>query len=321
MRWSVAVAFVGRHLLQEGRHRPELGSEGRSACKIVDADHPAADRFRPRRRPLVFAQIADSGQLVLPRLPLDAVGPRQADLARQGRRLRSSSGRSDRRSTARTRCPRRADGHARYGAPRGHHHRRRRPDRGPRRRVVVHRLEGLAPGTDVRRSAGSHVTHARPPRGELLCRFATVNDVHFGEVEAGRIDDDPTGPIQRAAPGEPPYPETMNRGAVAEIAALDARRRDREGRPDQRRSARGVGGVRGRATAARSATGCTWCAATTTPTRARPTTPATSGSSCPAWRSRCSTPSSPPQTTGTLTAEQLDWLDDARRRRRPARCS
>ena len=27
------------------------------------------------------------------------------------------------------------------------------------------------------------------PRGALRCRFATVNDVHFGEVEAGRIDD------------------------------------------------------------------------------------------------------------------------------------
>jgi 3',5'-cyclic AMP phosphodiesterase CpdA len=45
--------------------------------------------------------------------------------------------------------------------------------------------------------------------------------VHFGEVECGRIDDNPEGPIQRAAPGDPPYPEVMNSAAVAEIAALD----------------------------------------------------------------------------------------------------
>ncbi|MCZ7627979.1 MAG: hypothetical protein M5U19_02280 [Microthrixaceae bacterium] len=28
-----------------------------------------------------------------------------------------------------------------------------------------------------------------PRFGELLCRVATVNDVHFGETEAGRIGD------------------------------------------------------------------------------------------------------------------------------------
>ncbi len=59
------------------------------------------------------------------------------------------------------------------------------------------------------------------PEGQLLCRFGTVNDLHFGEVECGKIDDDPHGPIQRVEPGEPPYPETMNRAAVAEMAATD----------------------------------------------------------------------------------------------------
>jgi 3',5'-cyclic-AMP phosphodiesterase len=83
----------------------------------------------------------------------------------------------------------------------------------------AHRFEGLEPdtaytflGTDVR-------TLPRPP-GELLCRVATVNDVHFLETVCGRIDDHPIGPILRAGPGEPPYPETMNRGAVAEIEAI-----------------------------------------------------------------------------------------------------
>jgi 3',5'-cyclic AMP phosphodiesterase CpdA len=60
-----------------------------------------------------------------------------------------------------------------------------------------------------------------PPEGELLCRFATVNDVHFGELEAGRIDDLTDGPIRRAEPGAPPYPDVMNQAAAAEIAAID----------------------------------------------------------------------------------------------------
>ena len=62
-------------------------------------------------------------------------------------------------------------------------------------------------------------TLARPP-GELLARVATVNDVHFGETECGRIDDHPDGPIVRPEPGAAPYPELMNRAAVAEIAAV-----------------------------------------------------------------------------------------------------
>ena len=48
-----------------------------------------------------------------------------------------------------------------------------------------------------------------------------MNDVHFGEVEAAASTTARSGPIQRVEPGEPPYPETMNRGAVAEIAAID----------------------------------------------------------------------------------------------------
>jgi 3',5'-cyclic-AMP phosphodiesterase len=86
--------------------------------------------------------------------------------------------------------------------------------------LTVTRLEGLAPAT-THTVGGHEVTTLARPDGALLCRFATVNDVHFGEVEAGRIDDHTDGPIQRAEPGEPPYPETMNRGAVDEIAGID----------------------------------------------------------------------------------------------------
>ena len=86
--------------------------------------------------------------------------------------------------------------------------------------LEVHRAEELRPGTEYDLFGFTVRTLDRPP-GELLARIATVNDVHFGEVECGRIDDDPGGPIQRVGPGEPPYPETMNRGAAREIEALD----------------------------------------------------------------------------------------------------
>ena len=84
----------------------------------------------------------------------------------------------------------------------------------------VRRYDGLATDEDHDLDGVSVRTLARPA-GQLLCRFATVNDVHFGEVEAGRIDDLPDGPIRRAEPGADPYPEVMNRAAAAEIAAID----------------------------------------------------------------------------------------------------
>lgn len=84
----------------------------------------------------------------------------------------------------------------------------------------VHRFEDLRPDTDHEFLGRSVRTLSRPP-GELLCRFATVNDVHFGEVECGRMSDDSRGPIQRSRPGERPYVEIMNRAAVDEISAID----------------------------------------------------------------------------------------------------
>src|SRR5690606_28144257 len=85
-------------------------------------------------------------------------------------------------------------------------------------------------GTEVRRHAGLSADTAYelegvplrtlPAPGELLCRFATVNDVHFGETEAGVIEGVET-PVLRVRKGAEPYPEVMNRGAVAEIAAID----------------------------------------------------------------------------------------------------
>jgi hypothetical protein len=85
--------------------------------------------------------------------------------------------------------------------------------------TTVHRIDDLSPGTEVHVD-GVAVRTLVTPSGELLSRFATVNDVHFGEVEAGRIDEHPQGPIQRVSPEDTPYPETMNHGAVAEIADI-----------------------------------------------------------------------------------------------------
>ncbi len=86
--------------------------------------------------------------------------------------------------------------------------------------VAVHRYEGLEPDTE--HVLDGTIVHTLPrPGGELLCRFATVNDVHFGEVEAGRIDDLTDGPIRRAEPGAEPYPEVMNRAAASEMAVID----------------------------------------------------------------------------------------------------
>jgi 3',5'-cyclic-AMP phosphodiesterase len=86
--------------------------------------------------------------------------------------------------------------------------------------VEVRRYQDLAADTDHDLD-GLTVRTLPRPGGELVCRFATVNDVHFGEVEAGRIDDLTEGPIQRSEPGAEPYPEVMNRAAAEEIAAID----------------------------------------------------------------------------------------------------
>ena len=91
--------------------------------------------------------------------------------------------------------------------------------------AVVHRgsevcvFDGLTPDTDY--EIGGFAFRTLPARGELLATVATVNDVHFGETECGHIEGDDVGPVLSSLPGEDPYPEIMNRGAVAEITALD----------------------------------------------------------------------------------------------------
>ena len=84
----------------------------------------------------------------------------------------------------------------------------------------VRRYEGLEPDTPFELDGVAGRTLPRPG-GELLCRFATVNDVHFGETRCGVIEGTDIGPVIEAEPGERPYPETMNYAAVAEIQEID----------------------------------------------------------------------------------------------------
>jgi 3',5'-cyclic-AMP phosphodiesterase len=84
---------------------------------------------------------------------------------------------------------------------------------------VVHVVD-LDPGRHHDAAGMSFRTLDRPP-GERLATVAAVNDVHFGEEEAGLLGDADDVPTFRTEPGEDPYPLVMNRAAVAEIAALD----------------------------------------------------------------------------------------------------
>jgi Icc protein len=83
------------------------------------------------------------------------------------------------------------------------------------------RLPALNPGTPYSYEGVEFSTLARPP-GERLATITTVNDLHFGETECGRLDIPgiDIGPVLHSEPGAEPYPEVMNRGAVAEMAAL-----------------------------------------------------------------------------------------------------
>ncbi len=93
------------------------------------------------------------------------------------------------------------------------------------------RVTGLEPattysvrvdGTEPSALLPGSVTTLTPPGGKRLATVATVNDVHFGETECGLLGTpEELGPVFTAAPGEEPYPEVMNRGAIDAIARLE----------------------------------------------------------------------------------------------------
>ncbi len=83
----------------------------------------------------------------------------------------------------------------------------------------VRRYEGLAPDTD--HEIDGFTFRTLPRFGERLATVTTVNDVHFGETECGVVGGLDIGPVFASAPGDDPYPEVMNRGAIAEMSAVD----------------------------------------------------------------------------------------------------
>jgi predicted phosphodiesterase len=85
---------------------------------------------------------------------------------------------------------------------------------------AVRTYDGLEPDT-VYEYDGFVFRTLERPGGELLARFATVNDVHFGETQCGIIEGLELGPIFSVEEGAEPYPEIMNRGAIAEIEQID----------------------------------------------------------------------------------------------------
>jgi 3',5'-cyclic-AMP phosphodiesterase len=98
----------------------------------------------------------------------------------------------------------------------------------------VARIEGLDPGTEysleVDGAASSEwlpaqIATLERPDGALLATIATANDVHFGELECGKLGnalEEDLGPVFRSEPGEPPYPEVMNAAVIDEMKTLAA---------------------------------------------------------------------------------------------------
>lgn len=83
----------------------------------------------------------------------------------------------------------------------------------------VRNFDGLAP--DTHHEIDGLAFRTLPRFGERLATFATVNDVHFGEIECGVIDGLEMGPVFSVGPDDTPYPEVMNRAAIEEMAAID----------------------------------------------------------------------------------------------------
>ena len=84
--------------------------------------------------------------------------------------------------------------------------------------TLVRTYDGLSPDTD--HDLDGFAFRTLPAPGERLATFTTVNDVHFGEEVCGVIEGSDLGPTFRSEPGADPYPEVMNRGAVADMAAV-----------------------------------------------------------------------------------------------------
>ena len=87
---------------------------------------------------------------------------------------------------------------------------------------VARRYDGLAPDADHELEGVAFRT--LPERGELLCTFATVNDVHFGEEVCGLIDGSDVGPVFEVPDGAEPFPEVIAVGLALRAQRQQAQR-------------------------------------------------------------------------------------------------
>ncbi len=77
-------------------------------------------------------------------------------------------------------------------------------------------------GAEASELCPATVTTLARPSGALRARFATVNDVHFGETVCGLLGSpEELGPVFSVADDDTPYPHVMNAGALVELAAGD----------------------------------------------------------------------------------------------------
>ena len=187
----------GRPRRRDRARRCSLGRRARFRDRQPGADRRGGGRDRRRDRRAVAAAGASTTGERAPGVGVEVQRPvvEPADPAAP----RPSLDLTERREPGRIRMSTRSSTAVampvvrRLAAPRAddRHHRQRDVPRGRRR-------SRSSTGSD-RRSSYQHrdiaFTTLPRPAGELRCRFATVNDVHFGEVEAGRIGGSDLGPI------------------------------------------------------------------------------------------------------------------------------
>ncbi|MEI6700691.1 MAG: metallophosphoesterase [Actinomycetota bacterium] len=82
---------------------------------------------------------------------------------------------------------------------------------------TVRHLTDLLPSTSYVDGGLSFETG--PDLGDLLSVVVTMNDVHFGELECGKINGSTNG-VLSVAPGTTPYPERMNTSACEDALGL-----------------------------------------------------------------------------------------------------
>jgi predicted phosphodiesterase len=93
--------------------------------------------------------------------------------------------------------------------------------------VLEIEADGAAPAEPTKYFPGRART-LPAPRGKCVARFATLNDLHFGEARFGGVmsadgeygDPAPGFPVARETDGDFPYWQVMNEDAVADINAL-----------------------------------------------------------------------------------------------------